>query len=43
MEAREEAETWLKQDPELQNPESLRIREILLHRWGQRLQLGAVG
>jgi ATP-dependent DNA helicase RecG len=43
MEAREEAETWLKQDPELQNPESLSIREILLHRWGQRLQLGAVG
>jgi ATP-dependent DNA helicase RecG len=43
MEARNEAEAWLEKDPELKSAESLSIREVLLHRWGQRLQLGAVG
>jgi ATP-dependent DNA helicase RecG len=42
-EARKEAEAWLERDPELKSPESLCIRDVLLHRWGQRLQLGGVG
>jgi ATP-dependent DNA helicase RecG len=41
--AREEAHRWLKKDPELRSPESRAMLEILLHRWGDRLQLGAVG
>jgi ATP-dependent DNA helicase RecG len=41
--ARKEAEAWLENDPELKGPASSRMREILLCRWGQRLQLGAVG
>jgi ATP-dependent DNA helicase RecG len=43
MEARKEAETWLERDPELRSPESAALREVLLHRWGRRLQLGTVG
>jgi ATP-dependent DNA helicase RecG len=43
MEARKEAQAWLEGDPELNSPESSCLREILLARWGQRLQLGAVG
>ena len=43
MEARKEAQAWLERDPALNSPESSRLREILLARWGQRLQLGAVG
>lgn len=43
MEARKEAQAWLEGDPQLNSPESSRLREILLARWGQRLQLGAVG
>jgi ATP-dependent DNA helicase RecG len=43
MESRKEAQAWLERDPELNSPESARLREILLARWGQRLQLGAVG
>jgi ATP-dependent DNA helicase RecG len=42
-EARDEAQRWLQQDPELKSPESAALREVLIHRWGQRLQLGAVG
>ena len=43
MEARKEAQAWLEKDPELSSLESSELREVLLHRWGQRLQLGAVG
>jgi len=43
MEARREALAWLEIDPELKHPESASLREILNHRWGQRLQLGTVG
>jgi ATP-dependent DNA helicase RecG len=42
-EARREAQLWLQQDPELRSPRSAALREVLIHRWGQRLQLGAVG
>jgi ATP-dependent DNA helicase RecG len=41
--AREEAQAWLEKDPELTGLQSSGLREVLLHRWGQRLQLGAVG
>ncbi len=43
MEAREEALLWLQKDPALKSRESIGMREILSHRWGQRLQLAAVG
>jgi ATP-dependent DNA helicase RecG len=43
IEARKEAQAWLEKDPELRKKESLVMREILLHRWGRRLELGAVG
>jgi len=43
MEARQEAQAWLEKDPDLKSAESARMKEILLQRWGQRLQLGAVG
>ena len=43
MEARKEAQAWLEKDPDLSSLESSELREVLLHRWGQRLQLGAVG
>ena len=43
MEARKEAQAWLEKDPELSSSESSELRQVLLHRWGQRLQLGAVG
>lgn len=43
MEARQEAKEWLEKDPELKSRESIGLRAILRHRWGQRLQLGAVG
>jgi ATP-dependent DNA helicase RecG len=43
IEARKEAHAWLQKDPELRTAESSSIRKILLHRWGQRLELGAVG
>jgi ATP-dependent DNA helicase RecG len=41
--ARQEALAWLEKDPELKGKESAGMREILKHRWGKRLQLGAVG
>jgi ATP-dependent DNA helicase RecG len=40
--ARAEAEAWLENDPELKSRESQEMRRILVRRWGQRLQLGAV-
>jgi ATP-dependent DNA helicase RecG len=43
MAARNEAQTWLEKDPELTSLESSGLREVLLYRWGRRLQLGAVG
>ena len=43
MEARKEAQAWLEKDPDLSSSGSSELREVLLHRWGQRLQLGAVG
>ena len=41
--ARAEAQAWLDKDPELRSRESRQMHGILLQRWGQRLQLGAVG
>ena len=43
IDARAEAQAWLQNDPELKSRESEEMRRILLQRWGQRLQLGAVG
>jgi ATP-dependent DNA helicase RecG len=43
MDARAEALAWLEKDPELRSRDSADLRAILKHRWGQRLQLGAVG
>jgi ATP-dependent DNA helicase RecG len=43
VEARKEAQLWLEKDPDLSSSASAELREVLLHRWGQRLQLGAVG
>ena len=43
VEARREALEWLEKDPELKSRESAGLCEVLRHRWGQRLQLGAVG
>jgi ATP-dependent DNA helicase RecG len=43
IEARKEALAWLENDPHLKSKESAGMREILKHRWGKRLQLGAVG
>ena len=43
MAARNEAQAWLEKDPELTSLESSGLREVLLYRWGRRLQLGAVG
>jgi ATP-dependent DNA helicase RecG len=43
IDARAEAQAWLQDDPELKRRESQEMRRILLQRWGQRLQLGAVG
>jgi ATP-dependent DNA helicase RecG len=43
IEARAEAQLYLEKDPDLKSPASAGLREVLLHRWGKRLQLGAVG
>jgi ATP-dependent DNA helicase RecG len=43
LEARKEALDWLAWDPSLSRPESRPLKEILRHRWGGRLELGAVG
>jgi ATP-dependent DNA helicase RecG len=42
VEARKEALAWLEKDPRLAGPESAGMKELLQHRWGARLQLGAV-
>jgi ATP-dependent DNA helicase RecG len=42
-EARKEALAWLEKDPQLSGRESIGMKEILKHRWGSKLQLGAVG
>jgi ATP-dependent DNA helicase RecG len=42
IEARKEALAWLEKDPRLARPESAGMKELLRHRWGARLQLGAV-
>jgi ATP-dependent DNA helicase RecG len=41
--ARNEARLYLELDPNLTRPESAALREVLLQRWGKRLQLGSVG
>ncbi len=41
--ARKEAQLCLEKDPDLSKPESRGLRQVLLHRWGKHLQLGAVG
>jgi len=43
VEARREAAAWLERDPHLRSRESAGLKEILRHRWGKKLQLGAVG
>jgi ATP-dependent DNA helicase RecG len=43
IEARREAQLWVEKDPGLASPESAGLREVLMHRWGQRLQLGTIG
>jgi len=43
FEARKEALEWLQKDPALKSAQSSGIREILKYRWGQRLELGAIG
>jgi ATP-dependent DNA helicase RecG len=43
IEARKEAQLYLENDPDLTRPQSAELRQVLLHRWGKRLQLGAVG
>jgi len=43
LEARQEAQAWLQKDSNLESAESAAIREVLLQRWDQRLQLGTVG
>src|SRR5688572_22345536 len=43
IDARAEAQAWLQSDPELKSRDAQEMRRILLQRWGQRLQLGAVG
>jgi ATP-dependent DNA helicase RecG len=43
LEARQEAQALLEKDPDLSSSESSELRQVLLYRWGQRLQLGAVG
>ena len=39
--ARNEARDWLSQDPAFRRGVSRRIREVLRHRWGDSMQLGA--
>ncbi len=42
-EAREEADRWLEEDPELTRRESRPLRRALEIRWGDRLRLAEVG
>jgi ATP-dependent DNA helicase RecG len=43
QEAREEAFALVSEDPELQSPANVAVRELLLHRWKGRLSLARVG
>lgn len=43
VEARRAAERWLERDPELRDPESVAMLEVLRRRWAERLGLAAVG
>jgi len=43
IEARREAQLYLEKDPDLSTKQSAGLREVLIYRWGKRLQLGAVG
>lgn len=43
LEARREAVAWLDNDPSLSGPESQAMREVLIQRWGDRLELGGIG
>ena len=40
--AKREAEIWLEKDPDLNLPESETMKEILMHRWKNRLGLAEV-
>lgn len=42
-EARRAAASWLEHDPQLQKPESKRLRAVLAHRWAGRLELAEIG
>jgi ATP-dependent DNA helicase RecG len=41
--ARRAALDWLSEDPTLIRKESQGMKEILSHRWGERLELGSIG
>jgi ATP-dependent DNA helicase RecG len=43
LEARKEALAWLAADPSLSSKDSEPLREVLLARWGERLELGTIG
>jgi ATP-dependent DNA helicase RecG len=43
LEARKEALAWLALDPTLSSKDSQPLREVLLARWGERLELGTIG
>jgi ATP-dependent DNA helicase RecG len=42
-EAREEADRWLAEDPDLTSEHSAELRRALVSRWGDRLRLAEVG
>lgn len=41
--ARREAMDWLSRDPSLKGTESRAMREVLKHRWGEKLELSGMG
>jgi ATP-dependent DNA helicase RecG len=43
LEARKEALAWLAADPALSSKDSEPLRQVLLARWGKRLELGTIG
>ncbi len=43
MAARREALDWLSRDPSLRSQASRGLREVLKHRWGDKLELGRMG
>jgi len=42
-EARQAAMQWLEHDPNLEQPQSKRLRAVLAHRWAGRLELAEIG